>query len=49
LFFLQDYEFFEKAGQGAFGKVLVVRHKGTRQARHISLTKRISEISIQNF
>ena len=28
-----DYEFFDKAGQGAFGKVMVVRHKQTRQVR----------------
>jgi calcium-dependent protein kinase len=28
-----DYEFFDKAGQGAFGKVLVVRHKTTKQVR----------------
>ena len=28
-----DYDFFDKAGQGSFGKVLVVRHKSTRQVR----------------
>lgn len=28
-----DYEFFDKAGQGSFGKVMVVRHKITRQVR----------------
>lgn len=28
-----DYEFFDKAGQGSFGKVLVVRHKATKQVR----------------
>ena len=28
-----DYEFFDKAGQGSFGKVMVVRHKVTKQVR----------------
>jgi len=28
-----EYEFFDKAGQGSFGKVLVVRHKATKQVR----------------
>ncbi|KAF4669157.1 hypothetical protein FOL47_002684 [Perkinsus chesapeaki] len=28
-----DYEFFDKAGEGAFGKVLVVRHKATKHVR----------------
>ncbi|EER05713.1 Calcium-dependent protein kinase, putative [Perkinsus marinus ATCC 50983] len=28
-----DYEFFDKAGEGAFGKVLVVRHKITKHVR----------------
>ncbi|KAF4648477.1 hypothetical protein FOZ61_002636 [Perkinsus olseni] len=28
-----DYEFFDKAGEGAFGKVLVVRHKTTKHVR----------------
>jgi calcium-dependent protein kinase len=28
-----DYEFFDKAGQGSFGKVMVVRHKATKQVR----------------
>lgn len=28
-----DYEFFDKAGQGSFGKVMVVRHKITKQVR----------------
>ena len=28
-----EYEFFDKAGQGSFGKVLVVRHKTTKQVR----------------